>query len=851
MTRFRPSKWVLPAFFGAGLPLLAAAVYEASSHKMTDAIAGRAASALSADEATAWAKVESNGRDFVLQGTAPSQEAVDKAVAAVAGTFGVRTLSQNIQIVEPIKLVAPTVEPVTSTEAAPTLTGTWQEGVAKTLSVSVGGKTYKLGENPELTTLAGEWTLKTPALPEGSYDVLVETSDGKETLTAPAGKLVIDLPEPVKLPLPTVNPYFGNMAMPTFTGTWPEVDAKPLNRNLQVKVGETMYVLGSNNELKSDGTGNWSLTPSVPLLEGEIEVMPGVVDADGKWSKAEAPAKAVIDLTPPPAPEIVAPAAGAVWPFAITGKWAETAGAGLVAAVAGRTYMVNRGAALSSDGQGNFTFQPSAKLAPGSYDIDFTVNDAAGNVTTKKLAAAIVIPEPVAAKAPEPAPAPVAIVPAAKAVVDAVPANAVWPYAITGTWDEKPGHTLSASVQGRTYVLGRGAALTSDGAGKFTFSPSARFAPGKYDVVFATNDATAETKLTVAPAAIVIPEPPVAAAAPPPPAPPAPPAKLPSPTVINQLDLTGAPLVKGTWPNDKATELAVNLAGRNYVLGKDANLRTKDGSWTLLPGTALADGVYDVKVDIANAEGVLGTDETKDELTVAVTQPSAPTVMTMSGDVSPDHLSGTWDQTMAKTLKVTIPQINVTAELGAAASPLIADGDGKWRLNLPRALPVGNYNVVVETTDQYGRVQTDSTESEILVAEKGKAPAVVPVAPYDCVAAMNRIGNVFPIRFEYDLTDITKPFDLSVSQYAALLKDPRCTSLNIEVQGHADFRGTEIYNEDLSDRRAQIIVRMLTDAGVGAGRLSIRAFGETKPLDPALTDEARAKNRRVEITVKP
>lgn len=848
MTKCRPSKWVPWAFLGAGLPLLAAAVYEASSHKMTDAIAGRAASALSADESTAWAKVESKARDFVLQGTAPSQEAVDKAVAAVAGTYGVRTIQQNIQIVEPVKLVAPTVEPVNSTEATPTIKGTWQEGVAKTLTVGLAGATYKLGESPELTTLAGEWTLKPPALAEGSYDITVESSDGKETLMAPAGKLVIDLPdpppEPIKLPLPTVMPYFGNQATPTFTGTWPEVEAKAINSNLQVKVGEATYVLGTNPELKSDGAGNWSLTPSMPLLEGEIDVMPGVVDAEGKWTKAEAPAKAVVDLTPPPAPEIVPPAAGAVWPFAITGKWAEAAGASLVAAVAGRTYAVNRGAALSSDGKGNFTFQPSAKLPPGSYDIDFTVNDAAGNVTTQKLAAAIVIPEPVAT--PEPVAATEPPVLALPAVVDPVPAGAVWPYAISGKWDEKPGNSLAAKVNGRTYVLGRGAALTSDGAGKFSFTPSAKFAPGNYDIDFTTTNKEGVAQVTTMKAGIVVPEPPAVVAPPPPPKP-----KLPSPTVVTQLDLTGAPLVKGTWPHDKATVLAVNLAGRNYVLGKDANLRVKDGNWTLLPGTALADGVYDVKVGVANAEGILGKDETKDELTVAVTQPTAPTVMNMSGDVSPDHLSGTWDQAMAKSLKVSIPQVNLTAELGAANSPLIADGDGKWRLNLAQPLPVGTYNVVTETTDQYGRVQLDSSDGEVIIVAKGEKPVVRAVAPFDCVATMNRIGNVFPIRFEYDLTDITKPFDLSVSQYAALLKDPRCTSLNVEIQGHADFKGSEIYNEGLSERRAELIVDMLTKAGVDAARLSVKALGETSPLDPALTDEARMKNRRVEITVKP
>jgi outer membrane protein OmpA-like peptidoglycan-associated protein len=955
MAKCRPSKWVPWAFLGAGLPLLAAAVYEASTHKMTDSIAGQAASALSSDESTAWAKVESTRRDFVLQGTAPSQEAVDKAVAAVAGTYGVRTVVQNIQIVEPLKLTAPTVESVTSAEATPTLKGTWQEGVAKTLVVGLAGTAYKLGENPELTTLAGEWTLKPAALAEGSYDVTVETSDGKTTLAASApGKLVIDLPEPVapvvvvepiKLALPTVVPFIGNIATPTFTGTWPEVDAKTVQSNLQVKLGEDMFVLGKNPELKSDGAGNWTLSLTKPLAEGEFDIMPGVVGTDGKWLKAEAAAKAVIDLTPPPAPEITPTAAGAIWPFAITGKWAEAAGAGLIASVAGHKYTVNSGAALSSDGKGNFTFAPAAKFAPGSYDVDFAVNDAAGNVTTQTLKAAIVIPEPVAPPPPVMAPletvisaapagavwpyavtgtwdekptntltasvlgrsyvlgrgaaltsdgagkfsfapsakfapgsydvdfittnsagevkvtakaaivvpepvAPVAVeviepvVPATKAVVDAVAATTVWPYAVTGTWDEKPGHSLSAAVNGRTYILGRGAALTSDGAGKFSFAPAARFAPGSYDVVFTTNDATSESKVTVAQAAIIVPEP-VAPPAPPP----APKMQLPAPTVISQLDLTGAPIIKGTWPNDKATGLAVTVAGRTYKMGTDANLGVRDGNWSLLPGAALQDGVYDVVAEASANDAVSSTDATTNELEVDVTQPMAPTVMTVAGNDSPDHLSGTWDNKIATGLKITVPQVNLTAELGAANSPLVDAGDGKWRLNLAAPLPVGTYNVVAETTDKRGRIQTDASEGEVVVAAKNVV--VRSIAPYDCVAVMRRIGSVFPIRFEYDLTSIVKPYDLSVSQYAALLKDPRCMSINIEVDGHADFKGSEGYNYGLSERRADIIVKLLTDAGVDAGRMSIKGYGETQPLDAAVTDEARSINRRVEIMAKP
>ena len=142
------------------------------------------------------------------------------------------------------------------------------------------------------------------------------------------------------------------------------------------------------------------------------------------------------------------------------------------------------------------------------------------------------------------------------------------------------------------------------------------------------------------------------------------------------------------------------------------------------------------------------------------------------------------------------------------------------------------------------------SEAEVVVVAKGETPPPPP-PPYDCVAVMTRIASVFPIRFDYDLTDITKPFDVSVSQYAALLKDPRCTSLNVEIRGHADFRGSEIYNMGLSQRRAEVIMAMFEKAGVDVTRLSVKAFGKSQPLDPALTDEARSKNRRVEISARP
>jgi outer membrane protein OmpA-like peptidoglycan-associated protein len=69
----------------------------------------------------------------------------------------------------------------------------------------------------------------------------------------------------------------------------------------------------------------------------------------------------------------------------------------------------------------------------------------------------------------------------------------------------------------------------------------------------------------------------------------------------------------------------------------------------------------------------------------------------------------------------------------------------------------------------------------------------------------------------------------------------------VVIEGHADDRGTHEWNLRLSKHRAQSVVEYLVKKGVKRGRLSYVGYGDTKPLDPERTDEARAKNRRVEV----
>lgn len=73
------------------------------------------------------------------------------------------------------------------------------------------------------------------------------------------------------------------------------------------------------------------------------------------------------------------------------------------------------------------------------------------------------------------------------------------------------------------------------------------------------------------------------------------------------------------------------------------------------------------------------------------------------------------------------------------------------------------------------------------------------------------------------------------------------TSLRVEVGGHCDERGTEEYNIDLSERRANKVVEYLTARGVAAARLKAVPYGKTSPVAEGHDEAAWAQNRRVEF----
>ncbi len=105
------------------------------------------------------------------------------------------------------------------------------------------------------------------------------------------------------------------------------------------------------------------------------------------------------------------------------------------------------------------------------------------------------------------------------------------------------------------------------------------------------------------------------------------------------------------------------------------------------------------------------------------------------------------------------------------------------------------------------------------------------------------------ITFDVDRAEIRPQFYRTLNAVATVLNGfPETT---VMVTGHTDSTGSAEHNQRLSERRAMAVVRYLVAQGVAPQRLEARGLGEMAPIASNATPTGRARNRRVEIRIRP
>ena len=96
-----------------------------------------------------------------------------------------------------------------------------------------------------------------------------------------------------------------------------------------------------------------------------------------------------------------------------------------------------------------------------------------------------------------------------------------------------------------------------------------------------------------------------------------------------------------------------------------------------------------------------------------------------------------------------------------------------------------------------------------------------------------------------EIRDVSQSLIDEIAQ--VILDNPRIS--RIEVQGHTDSDGSDEYNQQLSQRRAEAVVEALVQRDVERDRLIALGFGESEPIADNGTSAGKAKNRRVEFHI--
>jgi len=103
------------------------------------------------------------------------------------------------------------------------------------------------------------------------------------------------------------------------------------------------------------------------------------------------------------------------------------------------------------------------------------------------------------------------------------------------------------------------------------------------------------------------------------------------------------------------------------------------------------------------------------------------------------------------------------------------------------------------------------------------------------------------IRFDFDKAAIKPEYRDILNRIAGILMALK--GYSVAVYGYTDDIGTQKYNLQLSQRRAEAVRDFLVQAGISPKIMSAKGFGKSDPRVPGDSDQARAANRRVEIGI--
>ena len=117
------------------------------------------------------------------------------------------------------------------------------------------------------------------------------------------------------------------------------------------------------------------------------------------------------------------------------------------------------------------------------------------------------------------------------------------------------------------------------------------------------------------------------------------------------------------------------------------------------------------------------------------------------------------------------------------------------------------------------------------------------------------VVNLPDVLFDFGRTDLTGDAQMKIQDMSQVLNN-QAQGRRVSIEGHTDSIGSDAFNQQLSERRAENVAMTLENSGVSPNSVITKGYGKRYPVAPNTNPdgsdnpEGRAKNRRVEVVIE-
>ena len=593
-------------------------------------------------------------------------------------------------------------------DATPTLSGTAEANSVVTI--------FDGGTQIGVVTAdgTGAWTF-TPdtALAEGSHSFTAQATDPQGNVSAVSGawSVVVDLTAPTVPTLDTVNDNVPGGITGNLTSGQVTNDSTPTIGGTG-QAGSTIHIMNNGTQIGTaivDGSGNWSFTPTTPLVDGSYALRVYATDVAGNASANSSVFTFTVDTAGPVVPVVtsviddIAPVTGTLTSGNTTNDARPTFnGTGDVGSTVHVIVDGNEIGTAVVNAQGNWTFTPGSDLSDGPHAITFNATDAAGNTGSTTAPFNLTVDTGVPSA------------PVISTAADNVGSVQTPLSSGQSTDDTTPTLNGTATANATVTVYENGQPIgtaQADGTGAWSFTPSTPLSSGSHTWTATVTDAAGNVSPASPGFTLVVDT------------------TAPNAPVISQaIDDVGSitgPITSGQTTDDTVPRLVgtsepfatVNIYEGTTLVGTGTADGT--GSWSIVLNTTLATGAHSFTAQATDAAGNTSVSSASFSLTIDTTPPALPVLTSILDDVgnAPTPVANGGLTNDAQ------PTLSGTAEAGSTVKifdngvqigSVTATG-GAWSFTPSPALGNGSHNLTFTATDAAGNTSVASTVTTIIV----------------------------------------------------------------------------------------------------------------------------------------